>query len=107
MDRIGNAPRLPTRWRLSRPSTTGSVGYEGCFLFAVDAALGFVGAILVLHSLEPSRPLAAVSEPLLHRHLIHGKRANEKENTIKTRRPSRTSTVRRPSRHVSLGELRR
>lgn len=34
-------------------------------LLAVDTALGLLGAVLVLHALEPSGPLSAVAEPVL------------------------------------------
>lgn len=51
-------------------------------LLAVDAALGLLGAILVLHALESPRPLPAVAEPVLQRNLwrqIKRTQPNERE----------------------------
>lgn len=54
----------------------------------MDAALGLLGAILVLHALESPRPLPAVAEPVLQRDLAkqtkHNK--NEEKNENKTER---------------------
>lgn len=44
----------------------------------MDAALGLLGAVLVLHALESPRPLPAVAEPVLQRHLMGEKQTKQK-----------------------------